>query len=78
MDFAPPVGYKEPEYRRPNEEQEMEEDIIDYSNIKIPQAGFKVWYFNCSYIHYKIKFVDTPIIRFSYEAWVLLHIWLYL
>jgi len=44
VDFAPPVGYKEPEYKRPSEEQEMEEDIIDYSTMKIPQ-GFQV--FSC-------------------------------
>ena len=61
MDFAPPVGYKEPEYRRPNEEQEMEEDIIDYNNIKIPQAGFKVWYFSDVEFMYAVQLLVYPL-----------------
>ena len=61
MDFAPPVGYKEPEYRRPNEEQEMEEDIIDYSNIKIPQAGFKVWYLCGVEFMYAVQLLIYPL-----------------
>ena len=61
MDFAPPVGYKEPEYRRPNEEQEMEEDMIDYSNIKIPQAGFKVWYFSDVELMYAVQLLIYPL-----------------
>lgn len=40
VDFAPPVGYVEPEYSKPAEA--MEEDGVDYSSIKIPQTGFKV------------------------------------
>ncbi|KAF6041081.1 UFD1L [Bugula neritina] len=41
VDFAPPVGYVEPEYSKPAEA--MEEDGVDYSSIKIPQTGFKAF-----------------------------------
>jgi len=38
VDFAPPVGYKEPERPRP-QEQEENEDEMDYSMT--PPAGFQ-------------------------------------
>ena len=45
VDFAPPVGYKEPEMK-PRESQcdnaDDEEDSIDYSAIKDMRAGFQV------------------------------------
>ncbi|XP_067934310.1 ubiquitin recognition factor in ER-associated degradation protein 1-like [Watersipora subatra] len=41
VEFAPPVGYKEPVYKKA--EEKMEEDEVDYSSVKLPQASFQVF-----------------------------------